>query len=147
MSYAAKFAQENGAPQIDDAEVEAAEREALAPLSRDPGADVGPYRLQSELQALMQDKAGIAREDEGLAEAQEELKKLKARAEAMGSGGKRDYNPGWHTALDLHNLMTDFRSSRDGCKGSPREPRSALTNRSSREEERVEYVQPRDRKG
>ena len=104
--YAAKFAQENGAPQIDDAEVEAAEREALAPLSRDPGADVGPYRLQSELQALMQDKAGIAREDEGLAEAQEELKKLKARAEVMGSGGKRDYNPGWHTALDLHNLMT-----------------------------------------
>ncbi|MDA0313403.1 MAG: fumarate reductase/succinate dehydrogenase flavoprotein subunit, partial [Gemmatimonadetes bacterium] len=104
--YAAKFAQENPSFTVSDDQIAVAEAEAIAPLSRDPGADVGPYRLQAELQKLMQDKAGIAREEEGLKEAHEELLQLKARAEVMGSGGSRDYNPGWHTALDLHNLMT-----------------------------------------
>ena len=91
-------------PMID--QVKLAEREALAPLERDAGADVGPFRLQYELQNLMQDKAGIAREEGELTEALDGIEKLKARAEVMGAGGSREYNPGWHTALDLHNLLT-----------------------------------------
>jgi succinate dehydrogenase / fumarate reductase flavoprotein subunit len=75
-------------------------------LERDAGADVGPFRLQYELQKLMQDKAGIAREQGELTEALDGIEKLKARAEVMGAGGSREYNPGWHTALDLHNLLT-----------------------------------------
>ena len=54
----------------------------------------------------MQDKAGIARDEGGLAEALDELQQLKTRAQAMGVGGSREYNPGWHTALDLQNLLT-----------------------------------------
>jgi succinate dehydrogenase / fumarate reductase flavoprotein subunit len=104
--YAAQFAREHPSVTVGNDQVEAAEREALAPLERDPGADVGPYRLQHELQKLMQDKAGIARDEEGLAEAREELAKLKERACKIGASGNREYNPGWHTTLDLPNLFT-----------------------------------------
>ncbi len=104
--YAAKFAVESAPVKLSDDQVKLAETEALAPLERDAGADVGPFRLQYELQKLMQDKAGIAREEGELTEALEGIQKLKARASAMGAGGSREYNPGWHTALDLHNLLT-----------------------------------------
>jgi len=104
--YAADFAGKNTSAHIQDEQIDLAVREALAPLERDPGADVGPYRLQYELQQLMQDKAGIAREEDGLGEALNELQQLKTRAQAMGVGGSREYNPGWHTTLDLHSLLT-----------------------------------------
>ncbi|MSR20215.1 MAG: fumarate reductase/succinate dehydrogenase flavoprotein subunit [Gemmatimonadetes bacterium] len=104
--YAAKFAAGNSAVKLGDDQVKLAESEALAPLERDADADVGPFRLQYELQKLMQDKAGIAREETELTEALEGIQKLKARASVMGAGGSREYNPGWHTALDLHNLLT-----------------------------------------
>ena len=54
----------------------------------------------------MQSKAGIAREEKELSEAIEEIQGLRARAEKMGAGGSREYNPGWHTTLDLKNLLT-----------------------------------------
>jgi succinate dehydrogenase / fumarate reductase flavoprotein subunit len=104
--YAARFAQENGSADVGQDQVDLAAREALAPLERDPGGDVGPYRLQYELQQLMQDKAGIAREEKELAEAVDEIQVLKVRASAMGAGGSREYNPGWHTTLDLQSLLT-----------------------------------------
>jgi succinate dehydrogenase / fumarate reductase flavoprotein subunit len=104
--HAARFANENGEPAVGEEQIDLAAREALAPLERDPGADVGPYRLQYELQRLMQDKAGIAREEKELTEAVQEIHGLKARAEKMGAGGSREYNPGWHTTLDLENLLT-----------------------------------------
>jgi succinate dehydrogenase / fumarate reductase flavoprotein subunit len=104
--YAATFANDSGPVKIGDDLVALAEKEALAPLERDAGADVGPFRLQYELQALMQDKAGISREEKELTEALQGIQKFKARAAAMGAGGSREYNPGWHTALDLHNLLT-----------------------------------------
>jgi succinate dehydrogenase / fumarate reductase flavoprotein subunit len=104
--YAAKFAQESGPVDIGQDQIDLATREALAPLERDPGADVGPYRLQYELQQLMQDKAGIAREEKELKEALEQIQVLKQRASAMGASGSREYNPGWHTTLDLQNLLT-----------------------------------------
>jgi len=104
--HAAKFAQESGAAAIGQDQIDLAAREALAPLERDPGGDVGPYRLQYELQHIMQDKAGIAREEKELKEAIDEIHALKQRASAMGAGGSREYNPGWHTTLDLQNLLT-----------------------------------------
>jgi succinate dehydrogenase / fumarate reductase flavoprotein subunit len=104
--HAARFAADHSAVAIGDDQIGAATREAVGPLDRDAGADVGPYRLQYELQELMQDKAGIAREEEGLTEALNAVRKLKERARAMGSGGNREYNPGWHTTLDLKCLMT-----------------------------------------
>jgi succinate dehydrogenase / fumarate reductase flavoprotein subunit len=104
--YAARFAAESAPAKVSSEEVDLAAREALAPLERDPGADVGPFRLQYELQKLMQEKVGIAREENEIAEAIDEIQKLRERAARMGAGGTREYNPGWHTTLDLDNLLT-----------------------------------------
>jgi succinate dehydrogenase flavoprotein subunit len=90
------------APAIPDAEVEAAMREALAPFGRD---GENPFAVQAALQAVMQRNAGIIRDKAGLETALTELEKLKGRARTVGITGSREYNPGWHTAIDLHSLL------------------------------------------
>jgi len=101
--YAAKYAKENRGGQIDEAEVKAVAREALAPFER--SADEGPYKVQYELQDMMQDLVGIVRVEDEMQRALGEIEKLKVRAQKVGVAGNREYNPGWHTALDLDNLM------------------------------------------
>jgi succinate dehydrogenase / fumarate reductase flavoprotein subunit len=54
----------------------------------------------------MQDLVGIVRVQHEMEKALVEVRALKAKAERVGVGGNREYNPGWHTALDLHNLLT-----------------------------------------
>ncbi len=112
--YAANFAAERSAPTIDAGQIEAMSREALAPLERQdgpgasPGASAGadgPYQIQFALQELMQDKAGIIRDEEGLSEALEGVLALKAKGERVSVNGSREFNPGWHTALDLKCLF------------------------------------------
>lgn len=61
--------------------------------------------MQYELQDLMQDKVGIVRNEADMQAALEALETLKARAAKVGVHGNREYNPGWHTALDLPNLL------------------------------------------
>jgi succinate dehydrogenase / fumarate reductase flavoprotein subunit len=102
--YAAKFAKENSAGSVNEAQVEAVTREALAPFERDPA--VGPYAVQRELQDTMQDLVGIVRTENEMKQALEAIEKLKARAKTVGVTSHREYNPGWHTALDLQNLLT-----------------------------------------
>jgi len=101
--HAAEFARENPAPRIDSAQVEASEREALASFERT--SDEGPYRIQSDLQVMMQAKVGIVRNESEMKEALEALQSLAQRARRVGVTGHREYNPGWHTALDLRNLL------------------------------------------
>ncbi|HKT59938.1 MAG TPA: fumarate reductase/succinate dehydrogenase flavoprotein subunit [Gemmatimonadales bacterium] len=103
--YAARFAGEPGSPGIDPAEVEQAVKAALEPFERATGGE-GPYQVQHELQAMMQDLVGIVRTGPEMERALEELGKLKERARRVGVPGNREYNPGWHTALDLGNLLT-----------------------------------------
>ncbi|HKY61693.1 MAG TPA: fumarate reductase/succinate dehydrogenase flavoprotein subunit [Gemmatimonadota bacterium] len=102
--FAARFARSNGPPAIDPARVEEAARRALAPFGRE--SDEGPYAVQRDLQALMQDKVGIVRTEAEMRSAVEELAGLRERAGRVGVTGHREYNPGWHTALDLHNLLS-----------------------------------------
>src|SRR5438045_875789 len=90
------------APTIPDAEVEQAMREALEPFERE---GENPYAVQSALQAVMQRHAGIIRDQQGLETALAELEKLKVRARGVGVTGSREYNPGWHTAIDLRSLL------------------------------------------
>ncbi len=101
--YAAKFAAENEDTKADPAQIEAAAAEALAPFER---ATANPYDIQFELQDLMQDKVGIVRVESEMEEAVTAVRDLKERASVVGVSGNRQYNPGWHTALDLDNLMT-----------------------------------------
>lgn len=102
--YAAKFAKENSSPMVDDTQVRDAMREALAPLERDGGGE-GPYQIQHELQDMMQANVGIVRREDEMMHAIEALQGFKKRAETVAAVGNREYNPGWHTALDLHNLL------------------------------------------
>jgi succinate dehydrogenase / fumarate reductase flavoprotein subunit len=103
--FAAAFAREQGPASVDPAQVEQAAREAVAPF--DGGAaGGGPYQVQQELQTLMQDQVGIVRREREMKQALEGIAVLKQRAKGVSVPGNREYNPGWHTALDLGNLLT-----------------------------------------
>jgi succinate dehydrogenase / fumarate reductase, flavoprotein subunit len=103
--YAAKYAKESQRPALDSGQVDAGVRWALAPFDRAPDAG-GPFQIQYDLQEMMQDLVGIVRREDELLRALEGIKALQARAAKVGTTGNREYNPGWNTALDLHNLLT-----------------------------------------
>ena len=102
--FAANFAQEKGSGTIDEGQVEQVINRALAPLEREGGEQ--PYAIQSELQEKMQDLVGIVRREEEMQQALGMVAELKERAERVSAPGNREYNPGWHTAIDLDNLLT-----------------------------------------
>jgi succinate dehydrogenase / fumarate reductase flavoprotein subunit len=102
--FAAKFAKENSLGKIDNGKVEAVAREALRPFDRRDGES--PYQVQKDLQETMQDLVGIVRDEAEMREALEKIGDFKERAEKAAVTGNREYNPGWHTALDLENLLT-----------------------------------------
>ena len=106
--YAAKFARERGAVNIDQVQIDSAARAALAPFERGAsGGDMeAPYKIQYELQDIMQDNVGIVRNESDMKKAIEAIKGLKQRAANVAVAGNREYNPGWHTALDLQNMLT-----------------------------------------
>lgn len=107
--FAAKFARENGEARIDDAEVEAMAMAALEPFDRGAtggGSADGPYQVQHDLQIMMQDLVGIVRNEGEMEKALDGIKDMQARAAKTAVFGHREYNPGWHTALDLKHLLT-----------------------------------------
>jgi succinate dehydrogenase / fumarate reductase, flavoprotein subunit len=107
--FAAKFAQQQKPAQIDDSQIEEAARQALAPFDRaiDPGANgEGPYQVQHDLQDTMQTLVGIVRRQAEMTQALDRLGSLKERADKVSVRGHREYNPGWHTSLDLTHLLT-----------------------------------------
>ncbi|RHW28996.1 fumarate reductase/succinate dehydrogenase flavoprotein subunit [Nocardioides immobilis] len=99
-SYAAGLASR---PQISDDDVAAAQASALAPFEVE-GAE-NPYTIQQDLQQAMNDLVGIIREGAELERALEEVDRLKERAARMSVEGNRQYNPGWHLAIDLRNML------------------------------------------
>jgi succinate dehydrogenase flavoprotein subunit len=103
--YAAEFAKREGAVSVDDSAVERAIEEALSPFERGTGGE-NPYKVQEELQDTMQALVGIVRQESEMKEALSRVEKYKERAARVGVSGHREYNGGWHTALDLFNLLT-----------------------------------------
>lgn len=101
--YAAKFAKKNSPAEVDMAQVEDIARKALEPFAR---TGESPYQVQHDLEDLMQDKVGIVRREEEMEQALDGILKLRERAKHVAVGGNREYNPGWHTSLDLNNLLT-----------------------------------------
>jgi len=90
-------------PVVRDADVTAAQAEAVAPLDRTGGEN--PYAVHAEVQQTMSDLVGIIRKEDEIKTALSELEKLRARANQVSSEGGTAYNPGWHLALDLRNIM------------------------------------------
>jgi len=120
--HAAAFSRSHSVGKVDAGQVDEAARRAVAPFERAGATKEGAYQLQHELQDMMQDLVGIVRNEPDMLRAQEGLERLKLRAAQVGVDGNREYNPGWHTALDLENLLTVSEAI----------TRSALTRKESR---------------
>jgi succinate dehydrogenase flavoprotein subunit len=107
--FAARFAKESAkqtsAGRIPMDQVEAAAKKALEPFERGAAGE-NPFTIQHELQKFMQELVGIVRQEAEMQQALEKIAKLKLRAAKAGITGNREYNTGWHTALDLDNLLT-----------------------------------------
>jgi succinate dehydrogenase / fumarate reductase flavoprotein subunit len=103
--FAAKFAAGHGHGSVDAQRVDQAARRAVEPFDRGTQGE-GPYQVQYALQDMMQDLVGIVRTEPEMLKALDGLETLRERARHVGTGGHREYNPGWHAALDLHNLLT-----------------------------------------
>jgi succinate dehydrogenase flavoprotein subunit len=102
--FAARFAKEHSLGQIDENQIETVTGQALKPFEHGNGEN--PYELQRDLQEMMQHNVGIVRNEHELQSALEHLRALSERAGRVGVTGNRDFNPGWHAALDLKNLFT-----------------------------------------
>ncbi len=103
--FAAQYARENMPGSIDNQQVEETARNSLEPFDRGVKGE-SPYQIQHDLQEMMQDLVGIVRKEDEMMRALAGLQKLWERARRVGVIGNREYNPGWHTALDLTNLLT-----------------------------------------
>jgi succinate dehydrogenase / fumarate reductase flavoprotein subunit len=101
--FAAKFAKENPLGNLDQSRIEKLAAEAVAPFERSAGEN--PYEVQKDLQEMMQDNVGIVRTETEMQSALDHLRGFWDRANRAGVTGHREFNPGWHTALDLKNLL------------------------------------------
>jgi succinate dehydrogenase / fumarate reductase flavoprotein subunit len=102
--FAAEFAKRHGAASVNDADVDAAAKSALVPFERSAAGE-NPYQIQHALQDAMQNLVGIVRTEGEMRQALDCIGQLRARAERAGIPGNRQYNNGWHTAMDLRNLL------------------------------------------
>ncbi|MFI9807236.1 fumarate reductase/succinate dehydrogenase flavoprotein subunit [Streptomyces sp. NPDC052301] len=109
--HAAEYAQglADRRPPVDDAQVNTAAAEALRPFSAETEGEAGPpenpYALHQELQQTMNDLVGIIRREGEMEQALHKLAELRVRARRAGVEGHRQFNPGWHLALDLRNML------------------------------------------
>jgi succinate dehydrogenase / fumarate reductase flavoprotein subunit len=102
--FAAKYAKSNGVTKLDPSQMDEASKAALAPFDRGAAGE-NPFAVQHELQDAMQSLVGIVRVESEMQQALEKVCALKKRAEKAGITGNREYNTGWHTALDLGNML------------------------------------------
>ncbi len=102
--HAALFAKENPLPADDDAQIKQAVSASLTPFDRG-GDGENPYQIQKDLQEFMQDLVGIVRNGPDMSRALDKLEALKQRAEKVSVTGHLNFNPGWHAALDLTDLL------------------------------------------
>ena len=102
--YAAKYAREHPRPAFHSAQADEAAHLAVQPF--EPHRAENPYTIQHELQDAMQRLVGIVRQESEMVSALDVIEKLRARAATAAVHGHREYNPGWHTALDLRHLLT-----------------------------------------
>jgi succinate dehydrogenase / fumarate reductase flavoprotein subunit len=103
--FAARFAKDQRGGSVNNDEADSAARWALSFIDQ-PTGEENPYTVQHDLQDLMQDLVGIVRKEDEMQRALDGLGKLWDRAKRVRATGNREYNPGWHTCMDLHNLLT-----------------------------------------
>ena len=102
--YAAQYARDNPQPRIDDGAVEHGIATSVEPFARGTAGE-NPYTLQQDLQDTMQSLVGIVRQEGEMREAVDRIEGYKERLRRVGVSGGREYHSGWHTAIDLRNLL------------------------------------------
>src|SRR4051812_44358858 len=102
--FAAEFARKNAPAAVDDAQINHIASSALQPFENGP-ANENPYQIQYELQEFMQDLVGIVRTESEMEHALALISQLRSKAERAGITNHRQYNNGWHTAMDLPNML------------------------------------------
>ena len=102
--FAAEFAKRNDSVTIDGRQIQEAAASALEPFERGAAAD-NPYAVQHALQEDMQNLVGIVRTRDEIVQALDCIERFRTRAARAGVGGNRHYNNGWHTCLDLANML------------------------------------------
>src|SRR6188508_2497185 len=102
--YAAQAAKQVTAPKVDAGAVDRAMKASLAPFDRGASGE-NPYKVQHDLQATMQNLVGIVRIESEMREALTKIASYRERASRVGIDGHREYNSGWHTCIDLRNLL------------------------------------------
>jgi len=102
--YAAAYAKDHDAGALHEDRVNEVLREALAPFDRN--STTNPFEIQQELRVMMQEKVGIVRREAEMVEAIDRIHVLRRQAANVAVSGGRAYNPGWHTAMDLRNMLT-----------------------------------------
>ncbi len=100
---AAQYAQSAGPGTLDEAAIQEEAAALLAPF--ESSGTENPYVITEELQAAMQEGAMIARTEESLQKCLNTVLELQQRAHNLHVEGSRVYNPGWHTARDVHNML------------------------------------------
>ena len=103
--YAAEFARAHTAESIDAAQIDAAAARSMEAFNRGAKGE-RPYQIQYDLQEKMQELVGIVRMESEMKQALEVIEKLHVREANVGIDGNRQYNNGWHTAMDLRHLLT-----------------------------------------
>ncbi len=103
--FAAKFSKDHKRPIVDAQDAEREMKAALLPFEREVANGEGPFSIQHDLQGAMQDLVGIVRDDTHMRKALDAIEALKTRTKRVAVSGHREYNPGWHTALDLRNQL------------------------------------------
>ena len=102
--FATQYARDNGPAAIDERELQDIAAAALAAFDRGASGE-NPYQIQYDLQEAMQDLVGIVRVESEMQQALEAIEKLRSRTEKAGIVGNREYNNGWHTTIDIGNMM------------------------------------------
>lgn len=102
--FAAEFSRTHGATTLDDGAIDRAMSASLAPFDRGAAGE-NPYKVQHDLQDTMQALVGIVRTESEMQEALVKIAGFNERAAKVGIDGHREYNAGWHTCIDLRNLL------------------------------------------
>jgi succinate dehydrogenase / fumarate reductase flavoprotein subunit len=103
--YAAQYARNAGQPRVDDGAADRAIKDSLAPFDRGSQGE-NPYKVQQDLQESMHSLVGIVRTEAEMQEALVRIRQLNERAARVGVEGHREYHSGWHTSIDVRNLLS-----------------------------------------
>ena len=99
---ATNYAQENSKLSPHGEKIYKSIKKTLKPFDK---GEENPYHIHQELQEIMEEHVGIVRTGENIEKGISKLEKLNDKLSKMHSKGGREYNPGWHLCLDLHNMI------------------------------------------